>query len=76
MTYAIREFNQDNHQIMAVYGYGIRDAAEMLDRVVVRRVQRYEKHYPIKGYDAYVSGWVFFDQGGHYTGYASLEGAY
>lgn len=76
MTYAIREYNQDNDHILMVLGYGIRDAAEMMDRVVARHAQRHEKQYPIRGYDAYISGWVFFDQGGHYAGYTSLEGLY
>lgn len=76
MTHVIREFNSDNHQILAVFGYGIRDAAQMLDRVVAIHATRGEKQYPIRGYDAYISGWVFYSQDNKYAGYASLEGTY
>ena len=76
MTHVIREFNKDNHEILAVFGYGIRDSAAMLDRVVAAHAVRGEKQYPIRGYDAYISGWVFFGHNNEYAGYASLEVAH
>lgn len=74
MTHVIREFNSDNHEILKVFGYGIRDSAAMLDRVVAAHATRGEKQYPIKGYDAYISGWVFFGRDDKYAGYTSLDG--
>lgn len=75
MTYAIREYNSDNHEILKVFGYGIRDATQILGNVVDRHAMRHEKQYPIRGYDAYISGWVFFGQDGKYAGYTSMIGA-